>query len=211
MWTLRFMCSPCAAGLTALSLFASLPAAATEPMAFFGTWMNTNPTASPAPPCNAQVINQNNPPTYKSAGFSNLGDFVFNLVQCLAPPSGNLELDFGGGNTLFGTWGSTGVPSSTPLVSQVLGQATLTGGTGAFAGYSGSFDALGYLDRRDSAVTGSGFTAGSAFVFRGEVAPVPEPAAWGLLFAGLAVVGIAARRGSRAASRSTTSRDPVAA
>ena len=177
-----------------LALIASLPAAAANPVAFFGTFMNTNPTASPAPPCNAQVINKNDPPTYKAAGFSNLGNFTFNLVQCLAPPSGSLELDFGDGTTLFGTWSSISTPSSTPLVNQVIGMSTFTGGTGAFAGYTGSFIALGYLDRRDSAVTGSGFTAGSAFVFRGEVTPVPEPATWGMLAIGLAGVLVAASR-----------------
>ena len=178
----------------ALAMFASLPATAADPIAFFGTFMNTNPTASPAPPCSAQVINKNDPPTYKAAGFSNLGDFTFNLVQCLAPPSGSLELDFGGGTTLFGTWSSVSTPSSTPLVNQVVGTSTFTGGTGAFAGYTGSFSALGYLDRRDSAVTGSGFRAGSAFVFRGEVTPVPEPTTSGMLAIGLAGVLVAASR-----------------
>lgn len=184
----------------ALNLTVSLPAVAAAPVDFFGTFMNTNPTASPAPPCAAQVINKNDPPTFKAAGFSNLGDFVFNLVQCFAPtPSGSIELDFGGGNTLLGTWASTSTPSSTPLVNQLLGTASIAGGTGTFAGYTGSFTALGYLDRRDSAVSGPGFTAGSAFVFRGEVTPVPEPATWGLMLAGLGcVVGIARRRSAQA-------------
>lgn len=178
----------------AVVVFASLPAAAATPIDFFGTFMNTNPTASPAPPCAAEVTNKNDPPTFKSAGFSNLGDFVFNLVQCLAPtPSGSIELDFGGGNTLVGTWASVGTPTSIPLVSQVVGTAGITGGTGTFAGYTGSFTALGYLDRRDLDVTGPSFTADSAFVFRGEVTPVPEPATWGLMALGLAAVGAMAR------------------
>lgn len=179
----------------AVNLAASLPALAAAPVAFFGTFMNTNPTASPAPPCAAQVINKNDPPAYKAAGFSNLGDFAFNLVQCLAPtPSGSIALDFGGGNTLSGTWASVATPSSTPLVNQVVGTAGITGGTGSFAGYTGSFTALGYVDRRDSEVTGPGFTAGSAFVFRGQVTPVPEPGAWALMLAGLASLAVVARR-----------------
>lgn len=185
---------PCLAVLGMLTL-CSLPAAAAEPIAFFGTWMNTNPTAAPAPPCGSQVINKNDPPTYKSAGFSNLGNFVFNLVQCFGPvPSGSLELDFGGGNKLLGTWASVSTPSTTPLVNQVVGQSTLTGGTGSFAGYTGSFSALGYVDRRDSAVTGPSFTAGSAYVFRGEVTPVPEPSTYALWLAGGCALVFATRR-----------------
>ena len=83
-----------------------LPAAAV-PISFFGTWMNTNPPGRNIPPCDERltVINENVPPTFKSAGFSSLGDFTFSLFQCLMPPqNGSIELDFGGGNTLFGSW-----------------------------------------------------------------------------------------------------------
>lgn len=170
---------------------AGMPAMAASPIDFFGTFMNTNPPASPAPPCGAQIVNKSDPPGFKAGGFSNLGDFSFLLVQCFAPvPSGSLELDFGGGNTLHGTWSSVNMPSSTPMVAQLVGTADLVGGTGSFAGYTGSFTALGYLDRRDSAVAGPDFVAGSAFVFRGQVVPVPEPSAYAMWLAGLAAIGL---------------------
>ena len=177
---------------------ACLPAAAASPIDFFGTFMNVNPPASPAPPCGAQIVNKNDPPTFKAAGFSNLGDFSFHLVQCLAPaPSGSIKLDFGAGNTLFGTWASVNTPSSTPLVAQLVGSADFVGGTGSFAGYTGSFTALGYLDRRDSAVAGPDFAAGSAFVFRGQVTPVPEPSAHVMWLAGPAAMAFFGARRRR--------------
>jgi hypothetical protein len=175
-----------------LGLAGSLPAVAAAPLDFFGTWMNTNPPSGPIAPCGGGVgvINKNDPPQFHSAGFSNLGGFVFNLVQCFAQPApnGHVELDFGGGNTLFGTWGSVSSPSGTPLLLQVVGTGGITGGTGSFQGYTGSFTANGYLDRRDSAV------AGSAFAFRGQLAPVPEPTTFVLMLAGLGALGALARR-----------------
>jgi len=178
------------------ALAASLPAAAAAPVDFFGTWMNTNPTAKPNATCGGQpgVINKHAPPTFKAAGFSNIGDFSFNLFQCVTqpPPNGTMEFDFGGGNTLFGNWGSVGTPTGTPLVSQLVGESTITGGTGSFAGYTGSISALGYLDRRDSVVH-SDWTADSAFVFRGQLMQVPEPATYALMLAGLGFIAFAAR------------------
>lgn len=169
------------------AIVVSLPAAAAYPKDFFGSFMNTNPPAAPAPPCGGQVINKNDPPLYKSAGFSNIGDFSFNLLQCLFPtPSGSIQLDFGGGNTLSGSWGSTSVTSGTPLLFQVTGDAVLTSGTGSFAGVSGWFKANGYLDRRDSAI------ADSAFVFRGQL--VPEPSTYALWLAGACALVFVIRR-----------------
>lgn len=189
----------CIAGAAALSLSlaVSQPAAAAEPINFFGSGMNTNPGPQNVPPCAAQLINKHDPPTFKSAGFSNLGDFTYNLVQCLNPPQiGSIEYDFGGGNTLVGTWASSGSATSDPLVIQFTAVSDITGGTGTFAGYTGSITALGYTDRRDIAVSGSNFIADSAFVFRGELMqPVPEPTTWGLMLAGLTgVVAVARRR-----------------
>lgn len=179
-------------GVCVLAAAAWLPVAAATPVDFFGTWMNTNPLSGPIAPCGGGVgvVNKNDPPQFHSAGFSNLGSFVFNLVQCFAQPApnGQMELDFGGGNTLLGTWGSVSTPSGTPSLFQVVGTGGITGGTGSFSRYTGSFSANGYLDRRDSAV------AGSAFVFRGQLAPVPEPASWALMLAGLAAVGAVAGR-----------------
>lgn len=196
MQVMRFLrCSALRLATMLLVFSASLPAAAVSPVDFFGTWMNTNPPAGPIAACGGGpgVINKNAPPLFKSAGFSNLGDFAFNLVQCFAlpAPNGQLELDFGGGNTLLGTWGSVSSLTSTPSLFQVVGTAAITGGTGTFLGYSGSFTANGFLDRRDSAV------ADSAFVFRGQLVPVPEPSAALLLGLGLAGVVVVRRRQRR--------------
>ncbi len=79
-------------------------------------------------------------------------------------------------------------------MSQLVGDSMITGGTGSFAGYTGSISALGYLDRRDGVVT-SDWTADSAFVFRGQLMPVPEPATYGLMLVGVvAVLGTLSKR-----------------
>lgn len=172
---------------------ASLPAAAAG-MEFFGTVMAVNPPAAPTPTCNALVINKNEPPLYKTGGFSNLGDFLWNQIHCINPlQEATFTFDFGAGNTLHGTYNSTTVPSPTPGVFQVTGSYDVTGGTGTFQGYVGSLGSLGNLDRRDPEV------ADFAAVFRGTLVPVPEPAAWSLMLAGLAgVAGIARRRAGAA-------------
>lgn len=200
----KFAAVRVAAGVAALmvGLSGSLPASAADPINFFGSGMNTNPGPQNVPPCGGQLVNKNDPPTFKSGGFSNLGDFTFYLVQCLNPlQNGSIEYDFGGGNTLVGTWASSVIAINPPLVIQFTAISDITGGTGKFAGYTGSITALGFTDRRDSAVSGSGFTADTGFVFRGELMqPVPEAATWAMWLAGLGgVAGIARRRASAAA------------
>jgi hypothetical protein len=183
-----------AAGVAVLlaGLCGTLPGASAAPIDFFGTVTAVNPPAAPAPPCNAQVINKNDPPLYQTAGFSNLGDFDWNQIHCINPAQdAAFEFDFGGGDALLGAYSSTSTPSATPGVFEVVGSYVVTGGTGSFQGYTGSMGSFGTLDRRDATV--AEFSA----AFRGTLLPVSEPATWALCLAGLVgVAGIARRRGA---------------
>jgi hypothetical protein len=102
-------------------------------------------------------------------------DFTTNLLN------GSFTLSFADGDTLTGNVfedDSTvdASPTQTGPFSQIL---TITGGTGAFAGATGSLSGQGFLGTTDFTVSGSGAIDASA---------VPEPASATLLLGGLALV-----------------------
>ena len=172
------------AAAMAAMIAAAWPAIAATPVAFFGTTMGYNALPIPSASCGGAplVVLNDNP------GLSNLGSFANTTLHCLGQP-GTFEFDFGSGNTLFGTYSSVVTPAiaAFPLESTYV----VTGGSGSFAGWGGSFTGNGYAERHPAAGV-----ADTAAVFRGQLVPVPEPATWAMLLAGLAAVaGLARRRG----------------
>jgi len=143
---------------------------------------------APAPP-NLLVI-------LSGTGISNLGSFTAADSHCVNAATGNVfdgqfAWNFGGGNTFFGTFLGTLAPTATPDVLAFTETFTLTGGTGIFAGASGSLLGTGTVT----------FNAGgpdSHTDFRGTVTTVPEPAPIVLLSMGLTGVYGAARRRRKA-------------
>ena len=106
--------------------------------------------------------------------------------------SGSNRFIAANGDALFGSFSVQVVPVS-PGVVDLFGTLLFTGGTGLFAGSSGSGSFTGH----GQFISAS--TALSSFDFQGAVAVVPEPAAASLLLAGLlaGVAGVAGRRASR--------------
>lgn len=129
-----------------------------------------------------------------SSGSSNLGAFTYSHNACTAgttgPVNGTFELDFSGAllNGSF-TGGSVARPGTPGLFDQTFTYLVL-GGTGRFAGATGSFVNVGTVDTRGGPPSRLNFDFDGAIFAAG----VPEPGAWALLILGFGVVGRALRR-----------------
>jgi hypothetical protein len=200
----RKILSAAAAAIVATAgLATSVPAPAATTLPFDATVFLSGGGASPGGRCapDLTITNANVTETY-----SNLGSFVFNMSECIKPPpptttyDGQFSFVFGNG-TLIGT--SYSIISSTAVagVFNLDGEYTITDGTGFFDGATGVLVSRGQLDRRNFPPD-----AIAMLTLVGSVTMVPEPATYGLLLAGLGVIGLAARRRSGAG---TPGRSPV--
>jgi hypothetical protein len=187
------------ASLTFAVLWLGAPSVAhADTITFVGSRDTVNgPRAAPdigrcgAAPPNALVI-------LSGTGTSNVGSFTATDSHCLngAPGevfNGLFAWDFGGGNTFFGTFLGTLAPLPTPPPNLAFSETfTLTGGTGLFAGASGSFLGTGTITFNPNG------TANSHTDFTGTINTVPEPTTMLLLGTGLAGVGAAVRKRRKA-------------
>lgn len=93
---------------------------------------------------------------------SQLGQFTYTEPHFVTPPNGAGTFTFvaRNGDTIFGTATGTATPTIPPDILTITWEATITGGTGRFAGATGSFTGVRIYNRA------TGDTAGS---FEGSV------------------------------------------
>jgi hypothetical protein len=126
-----------------------------------------------------------------STGTSTLGSFTYGHNWCFygasGPINGTFSLDFGD-DELFGAVTGLATPTGTPLLTDLDLTYTIIGGTGMYAGVSGSFGGVG-LSQLEPGV-GSHFSLD----FNGSVNAVPEPGTWGMMLVGFGAIGVWLRR-----------------
>jgi hypothetical protein len=183
-----------AAAAAAAWLAAAAPASAATSLPFDATVYLSGAGASPVGRCapDLTISNLNMTQTH-----SNLGSFVFNMSECIKPPpptttyGGKFTFEFDNG-TFSGKSYSIISSTAQPGIFNLDGEYTITRGTGDFKGASGVLVSRGQLDRR---LFPPDATAMLTLV--GTVNMVPEPATYGLMLAGVGVVGVIARRRPR--------------
>ena len=172
-----------------------------DTISFYGTRHEEQPAAPPGGACGATIPTLiANPTQGIEIGSSNLGAFAANEVSCLHTPfpaeitDGVFTFIFVDGDALTGLFDGYATRVTTPAGRQLtIHQSYLvTGGTGLFAGATGSFEELGTgLSTGTFAVTDYSFT--------GELtgpllASTPEPQSLALVGTGLLVAAFRAQR-----------------
>lgn len=188
-------------GLAALTSFAVPASAAT--FTFTGTRTNADSPGAASARCGSRsTITIRNSISSTSSGTSNFGAFDPTLSHCIALPLpatydlGEFLFDFTSGNSLFGTYSGL-LTFNAPGIFNNVQNYVITGGTGIFAGATGTFVGTGTL----------GFTTGvprGNQSFRGTInAPaVPEATTWTMMIMGFGAIGAACRRRKRILSYS---------
>jgi hypothetical protein len=175
----------------ALAMFVSPLAAEAAVLPFTGTVTGVSSLVGADPSCAPLTFRSViNPST--TVGTSTLGNFTYATNTCLSVggglSNGTFTIDFGT-DAFSGTFDGGSTPTSTTGISDTAWLFTVLGGTGRFAGASGTFQGAGLADARTRPTH-------VAISFIGDInAPaVPEPASWGLMILGFAAIGAAIRR-----------------
>lgn len=191
----------CQAVVIAALAAAALPATAGT-VVFSGERSNITPGGMLGGRCGATTLTISfAPDAYAASGTSNLGAFDFTASHCIAgfPPGpytdGQFEWDFGDG-TLEGTYSGLLTAAGLPGQFNVTETMAFTGGTGRFAGATGSATFSGLLQFGAFGGLPASFGNGS-FVGTLDIAAVPEPGTWSLLLAGGAAMVAMRRRATQ--------------
>lgn len=137
---------------------------------FEGTRENVNPLSPPGTGrCSPPYFNtvEIHPGAVSSTGTSNVGTFVSDQSHCIdSPPptatrDGEFTYTFAAGDTITGTYTGNVTAGSTPGVFDAVENLVVTGGTGRFAGATGTITGSGALAFANGNGTYSGALTGS--------------------------------------------------
>jgi hypothetical protein len=165
---------------------------------FTGTRFNITPGGAFGGRCAPAITVSFAPGALAASGTTNLGNFSYVASHCIASPppgsyyDGELVWTFANG-TLTGIYNGTLSATDTPGVFDVAEWISFTGGTGRFAGSSGSATLAGQLEF-GVFEEAPGSTATGSFTGTLTGLNVPEPATWAMLIVGFGLVGASARR-----------------
>jgi hypothetical protein len=178
--------------LVFLGVLAAAPAHAT-PQAFSAAWQGTSQIVEVIDP-GAPVVRFQT--TALGSGSFDLVAYASEDIVDMATGAGTGSNVFtaANGDQLFGSFSVQIVPTAVPGGVDLFGHTTFTGGTGLFAGASGSADFTG------SALFSSPTEADATLNFSGSVAVVPEPGRMALMALGLAALWPWARRRAQASA-----------
>lgn len=195
-----------ATGWVLAALLATTGASA-APIVFSGERSNITPGAVPGGRCGPDLLTISFAPgAFAASGTSNLGDFVYTATHCIAaPPPGNytdglFTWDFGDG-TLEGSYFGSLAAATLPGQFNISETITFTGGSGRFAGATGSASYTGLLRFGSFGGVPVSFAEGR-FIGTLDVAAVPEPGTWSLMLAGAAALAALRRRRGAYSARS---------
>jgi PEP-CTERM motif len=161
---------------------------------FTGSFSNDTPPPGINPGCAVnQVFVDFNPGNSTAAGTSNLGAFGPSQSHCInvppAPYTGVFSFDFGARGNLIGTTSGFLTPTGTSGIFNSFVTYVASGGTGAFAGASGTINGIGTLNRNFARPLNTLALSGLL-----NAPGVPEPSSWALLIIGFGAIGGALRR-----------------
>lgn len=180
--------------LAAAALAAIAAPAAAAP--FTAKIVNVSPPGVPNGRCAPAITVRIGDSVGSATGISNFGAFEPEHSSCTAGPpptaiyDGLFDWTFANGDSLSGTFFGQIAPTGTPGVLSITNSWTVTGGTGIFAGVTGSLTSTGTVrfDRGNSI---------GDIDFTGTLNRVPEPASWAMMMGGFMLTGTALRRRPR--------------
>ncbi len=184
--------------LSSMIVLGAVPATAAT-IEFNGSYTQQNPPAAATGRCAPAARTVTFGPTIAPAsGISTLGAFAPSGSHCINPPlptsyaEGLFTFDFGMGDLITGSYAGILSATADPQAFANLQDYLVTGGTGRFAGATGSLQGIGTVTFQPGVLPTS-FQTVTGLI---SVTAIPEPGSWITMIAGFAMLGASLRRRS---------------